>query len=533
MASTTKTRVLGGGLHPKLGTNQPFIWQSDNASVWPQMPSGQDADGMAQLAYDSGIRVVRLWCHGGDRASYRPDFEPRPGEFWFGGTTVSRDGNGDITTTLYNSSTTPTYNNIKTLLDAYWAKGIQVSVDLCAHWMLTVGDQWEHNPYKSGCLNAANNARSTGVAGWLASPGAFFTDSTAISYMKNRCDAWLYNFGDHDAVRMLSLGNELTLLTFGDNQDFFDWVEEISTYLYGQFGSNKPAIGLSMYRNSADGRNSAFDYIYGEDRAVQWHSYGTHYTLSEKKDWFDEIMSDYSTFSFSPTYTGEVRKFLIWVEESWGFGAGPTVVPDAKVDINIQGDPDLNTYAYEDPPDDTVSPYPHERMWAFLVMALDPTAVYMRWPSYIDGQGSSFPDTYEPIMEILEVAKDFQDTAVFHPTDMTRCESGISSSGTLDFKAALLLEDVCLTFVLVGSGTQTIDFGVTGTWTLVTYDWEGDGSGNSQRSVDESSVNAAACSIAFGDYTDGFVPGYLIKSTNYRNPVRTTITTEVVVQMAE
>lgn len=525
--STSTSTVTGPTVYPKIGTNQPFIWESDHASAWGQMAPGETAASMAQRAFDAGVRIVRMWCHGGDRSSYTPDFEPRPGEFWHGGAAITRDGNGDITTTLYDSSTTPATSNIKALLDAYWAQGVQMTVDLSAHWMLQVGDKWDYNPYKQNNLNAANNVRAVGTAGWLTTPLDFFTDATAISAFKNRIDAWLYSYGDHEGVNMISLGNEPTLLSFGDNQDLFDWVDEMSTYLYGQFGSRRPAIGLSQYMNwSPNTMNDVFGYLYGPSRVVCVHSYNLNYTLAQKKQHIDDAISDYGAFTFD----GESYNYGVRVEENWGFGPGPTVVPDTEVDINIQGDPILNTYAYENPPDDTVAPYPHERMFAFLAMVLHPLMVYSRWPDYIDGETGSLRNSYVRIMEIMRVARDFFHTCPFYP-DMVRHEGNITPSVALDFKASLYKTDIVLTFVLVGSGNQTIDFGVTGSWIMVTYAWDGDGSDNYERVIDDATVTGSAVSIAFGDYTDGFVPGYLVKSDDYRKIVQTTTTTTTVCEV--
>jgi hypothetical protein len=359
-------------------------------------------------------------------------------------------------------------------------------------------------------------------------------NATAISWYKNRIDCWLNGFGEHTSVYAIDLGNEFMFTS--DEADFQDWVDEMSEYLWDNYGSHKPYITVSTADNTwADSENDAFGRLYGNARMVTWHNYNTHYTLNQIKGYIDDFRA--TDVTFTPTtqdYTVEIKKFFFRVGENWGFGTGPSKVPDEITDINIQGEPDpVNSYAYEDPPDDTVAPYPHERMYAFLSMVLDPSMHYNRWDSWIDGLGST-KNAVVSCQKIMKVAKDFLDTCPFVDTglDMNRHEDNISTDGAFDFKAALKLENIVVTFVLVGSGNQTIDFGITGAWTLVTYKWEGDGADDWERVEDDTAVpDASSYLLAFGDYTDGFCPGYLVSDTSYRNLVETTITTEVVVEV--
>lgn len=76
-----------------------------------------------------------------------------------------------------------------------------------------------------------------------------------------------------------------------------------------------------------------------------------------------------------------------------------------------------------------------------------------------------------------------------------------------------------LPFVLIGKGKQTIDFGVTGNWKLVTYDWAAD---KGRRIINGLPINPAAVTIDFSEYPRGFCAGYLY--TENGEPTTTTST---------
>lgn len=501
----------------KIGVNWPGIWKighSGDGHVF--LPDGETFTSMVEHAAAQGISEIRMWLDGGDHGSWAPGFEVRPGEFNWAADVIHRNANGDVTSPLYSKTDpVPGESSIKAIFDECALNEIKVMVELSS-WRYLM-DDWSFHPYRLNRLNAKGNVEALGAPGWLTAWGQVFSDAAAKAAFKGRIDAFLDRFGDHDALYIVGLGNELMFAGSSVVQaDFFNWIEEMSRYIWDSYGSHKPFIGISSAMTPwSESANRAFEHLRGGARVASWHNYGiggidSPVTLAHIQSFFDDVRGEFGTYE----HEGETKKYFIRVGENWGFGANREPVNDAVVDINIQGDPIARTYAYELPEvTDTVAPYPHERMYAFLVMALDPTASYSRWGSIIDGIQWS-PPSYKRCAEIMKVAKDFYDRALFHELDMVQHKSNVSSSGLLDFKAALLLPNKCLTFVLVGSGSQTVDFGAPGGWRLTTYRWEGDGADNPERVIDDQYVDASAVAMNFGDYTDGFCPGFLMKITN-------------------
>lgn len=528
MGFTTKTRTLGARLLPKLGVNWNYIWLNASDGSTPWLPGGETYATMASHAATQGISTVTIWWDAGDYSSFQAHGEIRPGLFWYGSGAYSRDANGDFTGDLKTSAqAAPEPNNIKSILDACYANRIKVLVKLESWNSIDGAGDWIRHPYHTNRECPNGNLSLLPPAGFIVDPDHMWTNASARAYFKDRIDAFLFNFGDHKAIEAFSLGNELMFTT--DTADFIAWCDEMSTYLWSQYGTQKPYITVDSITNTwADAINDVYADIAGDRRMMTWHNYNDYYTLQEIFDYIRGGMDDYNLYTpATQEWPSQQRRYWYRIGENWGFGCCTQRVPLGTTDVNIQGDPFLETYAYEDPPDDTIAPYPHERMYAFLAFALDPTMQYLRWNSFLDGSGDDIVNTQKRSAEIMRTVSDMYNTCVLHEVDMIHWEDQISASGALAFKAASYLKNVCLTFVLVGSGNQTIDFGITGNWTMVTYDWDGDGADNAQRNVDEVVVNAAATAIAFGDYTSGFVAGYLIKNTDFRNPVRTTITTTV------
>ena len=490
----------------KLGVRWFGLWRSDGLSQTPFLDElGETFASMASHAAGNGVSTITIRLSSGDAANQRPWWEVRPGEFNWADGIIARDGNGDIVSTLYNSSqVAPANSNIKMFLDECWSNKIGVQIELL-FWEV----DRDRYAYKLDRLNAVGNMEMLGAPGWMTGFNQMWTNANSISAYKNRIDAWLNSFGDHEGVECISLGNE-PMFT-GDVANFQDWIQEMSQYLWDSYGAHKPFITVSSAGIPwSAGINLTYGRLQGGRRRIDFHNFDRgvptdQITLAGIKEYFDDAVNEYGTYSFG----GQTRKWSIRRGSGWGFGAGPTPVDDFIQDINIQGDPVAHTYAYRNPPNDTVSPYPHERMYCFLAMVLDPTFQYLRWLNFIDGGDSNFHHSMKRLAEIMRVAKDFYDNALFHDIDMARHE--ISSSGTLNFEAALLLPWACLTFVLVGAGSQVIDFGAPGRWRLVTYRWEGN-KDDWERIIDDRLVNAKSVIINFDDYTDGFCPGFLLKN---------------------
>jgi hypothetical protein len=141
-------------------------------------------------------------------------------------------------------------------------------------------------------------------------------------------------------------------------------------------------------------------------------------------------------------------------------------------------------------------------MFAFLLMAIPQTADYTRWYNYLDGGKRGFEATVKRCAEILRPASDMSTSVVFDGPVSRHTDEIL---GDLDFKAAAF-DGKLLSFVLVGSDRQTIDFGV-GPSRLVTYDWADD---DGRRIVDGRVVDGRVVEIDFSNYRSGFCPGFLM-----------------------
>jgi hypothetical protein len=233
---------------------------------------------------------------------------------------------------------------------------------------------------------------------------------------------------------------------------------------------------------------------------ITWHNYNRVKTLAQIRD------AIYTTQDRYPNAT-------VRVGENWPWYTSARPVPDSIVDINIP------PTAYEKSGQEFVpvslSPYEHERMYAFLLAAIPRTADYIRWWGYVDDvRADRHAATVKRLAEILRPAKDLTENATLDG-DATRHTDRVTGAG-LTFKAAALCEsNGCLVFVLVGSGQRTVNFGVSGDWSLVTYDWTAD---DGQRVIDQQAVDSSAVRIDFSQYPRGFCAGYLVGEVGSEEP---------------
>jgi hypothetical protein len=449
---------------------------------------------MAAHAAANGVQAVNLRWGAGDHPSRQLRGEPRPGEYWWGGR-VERDGNKDILTPLFSKDdVAPDDSPMRLVFDACARHGLRINFQIGER--VAINQHFRYHPYVADRLNAAGRRCHAGRPGWLGNEREFYSHPEAIAAFKDRIDAFVKSLGDHPALWAIDIGNEFTMVSGWKDEAwerdvFFPWVAELSGHLWRVLPGpdvDKPFIGVSQLRPPVDRHINQVHHALAvpPDKVVlDWHRYGRYYTLKQIRD---------GIYGWQDMYP----EAIIRIGEDWPWGAGPRPVPLQYQDINIPAEAYKRGDGSFEP--DSVSPYPHERMLAFLLMAIPRTGDYTRWWNYLDGQ-RGFEATVKRCAEILRPASDMAAWTIIDEAE--RHTDRVV--GDLDFKAAAF-DGNRLAFVLVGAGERAIDFGLDGSWDLVTWDWASD----DPVWVEDREVEGRSAQIDFSRYRDGFCPGVLL-----------------------
>lgn len=508
-----------------LGLNTTIIHHDSGSTLQSQLPAGYTYATFFAYIAAQGIKQVDLFFAAGDSPSFSPRFWIRSvGSTavvrWPGDGVVTRNANKDITNTHTSGDRCPHDSNVWQILDECQANGIGVCIRIF-DFNDAAGD-FTHHPLRIGRLNAQGNVDGLGDAGFIADANWYqiFSDATAIDIQKDVITAVVYGLTDeatgllHPAISEFDLSNEFILWQNGgtyNDTHFHAWVSTMAAWLWTSIPgptAGKPMIGLSAILNlRTKTANGAFATIEAAgvpaDHIVSlMHDYdGIHLIANLQR----VLAANYQTHGR-----------LLRITENWPMTVAPNnyYVPDTYVGAELYGDPVAHTGVYDNiatfdyTETDGADRYRHTRWWAWFTAIFPKVVGYQRWWSFMDGYGvGKFKTVIARMAEVMGAAAVMWSKTEGRKTTITDITPFVSSSGSLTHKQ-VSADGSLIAFFLVGSGSQTINFGVSSAtqktgWTLTLYNWE------TGAVLSSSTVNLDAVSLDFSVPNLGLLVGVL------------------------